>query len=259
MTLRGGLLTWDGTPRDLALLDPRICDCCQTGAAVTDEGVVAVYRGRTEGEIRDILAVRMVDGAWDTPAPIHDDGWEIGACPVNGPRWRPTDGASPRHGSREPGTLPGCGSRSPTMRGPPGPRRCRWTRARPWAGWTSSSWRTGAPWSSGSKPPTTTPRSWPAGCIRRRLDPAEPLALTRQVRASGFPRMAGPGTGSCSPGPSPPPSGAERRRFGRRGLRWGGVDRRPDDPGSTRPPSSGGCPRPPLMFPARRRDPQRAA
>jgi hypothetical protein len=85
MTLRAGLLTWDGEPHDLTEVDGRICDCCQTGAAVTDGGVVAVYRGRTAEEVRDILAVRLENGAWDAPAPVHDDGWVIPACPVNGP------------------------------------------------------------------------------------------------------------------------------------------------------------------------------
>jgi hypothetical protein len=85
MTLRAGHLSFAGVPGEEHLLDDRICDCCQTGAAVTSEGVVAVYRGRSAGEVRDILAVRRVNGAWEAPVPIHDDGWTIPACPVNGP------------------------------------------------------------------------------------------------------------------------------------------------------------------------------
>jgi hypothetical protein len=85
MTLRAGRLDADGTPRDLWELDDRICDCCQTGATVTSEGAVAVYRGRSDGEIRDILAVRLGANGWEAPHTIHDDGWEIPACPVNGP------------------------------------------------------------------------------------------------------------------------------------------------------------------------------
>jgi len=85
MTLRAGLLEWDGTPHDEHLLDPRICECCQTSAALTDEGVVVVYRGRSADEIRDIHAVRRVAGRWEAPAPVHADGWSIAACPVNGP------------------------------------------------------------------------------------------------------------------------------------------------------------------------------
>ncbi|TVP78932.1 MAG: exo-alpha-sialidase [Gemmatimonadales bacterium] len=86
MTLRAGRLAADGTPTDEIVVDPRICECCQTGAARTDEGVVAVYRGRSEDEVRDIGVVRM-DGnrAWSEPAVLHADGWELRACPVNGP------------------------------------------------------------------------------------------------------------------------------------------------------------------------------
>ena len=28
---------------------------------------------------------RLVAGRWTTPAAVHNDGWEIDACPVNGP------------------------------------------------------------------------------------------------------------------------------------------------------------------------------
>lgn len=67
------------------LLDGRACDCCQTDAAMTADGPVVVYRDRTENEIRDIAIVRFVDGAWTGGRPVHDDGWEIAGCPVNGP------------------------------------------------------------------------------------------------------------------------------------------------------------------------------
>jgi hypothetical protein len=29
---------------------------------------------------------RYRDGRWETPRPLHADGWKIAACPVNGPR-----------------------------------------------------------------------------------------------------------------------------------------------------------------------------
>lgn len=67
------------------VLDARICDCCQTSAARTSDGVVLVYRDRSEEEVRDIYIVRRVNGAWTEPAPVHADGWQINACPVNGP------------------------------------------------------------------------------------------------------------------------------------------------------------------------------
>lgn len=73
------------------ILDGRVCDCCQTSAATTSQGVVIVYRDRSPGEIRDIAIVRreeMRPGTarrWTEPALVHEDGWKIAACPVNGP------------------------------------------------------------------------------------------------------------------------------------------------------------------------------
>lgn len=66
-------------------LDDRVCDCCQTSAALTSRGPVVVYRDRTPDEIRDIAIVRRVDGGWTEPRTVHDDRWHIEACPVNGP------------------------------------------------------------------------------------------------------------------------------------------------------------------------------
>ena len=68
-----------------ARLDERICDCCQTSVARTSRGPIIVYRDRSPDEIRDIYTVRLVDGAWTAPAAVHDDGWRIDFCPVNGP------------------------------------------------------------------------------------------------------------------------------------------------------------------------------
>jgi hypothetical protein len=67
------------------LLDDRICECCQTAAVVTARGPVVFYRDRLPGEIRDISVTRMVDGTWTQPQRVHEDGWSINACPVNGP------------------------------------------------------------------------------------------------------------------------------------------------------------------------------
>jgi len=66
-------------------IDTRVCDCCQTDAATTDAGPVLVYRDRSPEEIRDVHVVRWADGSWSEPRPVHEDGWETGACPVNGP------------------------------------------------------------------------------------------------------------------------------------------------------------------------------
>ena len=76
----------DGAPGPERALDDRICDCCQTGMARTSAGPIVVYRDRSPEEVRDVYAVRFVDGAWTAPKPVHADGWTIPACPVNGPQ-----------------------------------------------------------------------------------------------------------------------------------------------------------------------------
>lgn len=85
MTLRHGRFSVDGQLVARELLDPLVCSCCQNAAAVTDEGPVVVYRGRTPDEVRDIMVTRFAGGRWTQPKPLHDDRWTIAACPVNGP------------------------------------------------------------------------------------------------------------------------------------------------------------------------------
>jgi hypothetical protein len=67
-------------------VDDRVCDCCPTAAVMTDEGPVVAYRDRSANETRDISVARLDGKAWSTPRPVHADGWQIAACPVNGPR-----------------------------------------------------------------------------------------------------------------------------------------------------------------------------
>lgn len=86
MTLRFAAVHHDGFISDSHLLDGRVCDCCQTSCAVTGNGtLVAVYRDRSDTEIRDISIVRRVGKAWSEPKPVCVDGWKIDGCPVNGP------------------------------------------------------------------------------------------------------------------------------------------------------------------------------
>ena len=66
-------------------VDARVCECCPTAATVTSEGVIAAFRDRSATEIRDIYTSRLVNGKWSEPAAVHADGWNIAACPVNGP------------------------------------------------------------------------------------------------------------------------------------------------------------------------------
>ena len=66
-------------------VDLRVCECCPTTAAVTSDGPIAAFRDRTDDEIRDIYVSRFENGTWTEPKPVHQDGWKINACPVNGP------------------------------------------------------------------------------------------------------------------------------------------------------------------------------
>jgi hypothetical protein len=86
MTLRGAYLTAKGEKVKEWQLDNKVCDCCQTSAAITDNGPVVVYRDRSDEEIRDIGIVRYVDGEWLMPKLVFNDNWQINGCPVNGPR-----------------------------------------------------------------------------------------------------------------------------------------------------------------------------
>ncbi len=85
MTLRYATMARDGALGNEAVLDTRVCDCCQTSAAMTAEGPVVVYRDRSEGELRDISIARLRNGEWSEPRTVFNDGWEISGCPVNGP------------------------------------------------------------------------------------------------------------------------------------------------------------------------------
>lgn len=85
MTLRYGRFDIFGETVDAAELDASVCDCCMTGVARTADGLLVVYRDRTEDEIRDIYRVVRTEDGWSEPAPVAADGWRIAACPVNGP------------------------------------------------------------------------------------------------------------------------------------------------------------------------------
>src|SRR5687768_6446183 len=85
MTLRYAAIDADGKLSDEAQLDERVCECCQTSAALTSEGAVAAYRDRSDTEIRDIHFLTRQQNNWSGPRPVHSDNWEINGCPVNGP------------------------------------------------------------------------------------------------------------------------------------------------------------------------------
>lgn len=85
MTLRAGLLDPSGAVHQRTLLDDRTCECCPTSAVRTSDAALVAYRDRTEEEIRNIQIVRFDGETWSDPYLLHDDGWQIEGCPVNGP------------------------------------------------------------------------------------------------------------------------------------------------------------------------------
>jgi hypothetical protein len=85
MTLRYGAYNAQWAQASDRGIDTKVCDCCTTTVALTADGPIAAYRNRTDDEIRDIYVTRYENGAWTAGKPVHDDGWQIHACPVNGP------------------------------------------------------------------------------------------------------------------------------------------------------------------------------
>lgn len=86
MALRFATLDAEGKLSGDRIVDPRVCECCQTGMTRTADGLVAVYRDRSEKEVRDTGIVRQSGEKWTVPSILHQDNWTIPGCPVNGPQ-----------------------------------------------------------------------------------------------------------------------------------------------------------------------------
>ena len=86
MTIRFAEITDTGDIINETELDSSVCDCCQTSMTYTNKGPLVVYRDRTKEEVRDIYVTRNIDKIWENPIPVHNDGWVIYGCPVNGPK-----------------------------------------------------------------------------------------------------------------------------------------------------------------------------
>ncbi|MEZ9872948.1 hypothetical protein [Vibrio sp. 10N.261.51.C6] len=84
MTLRAAMFK-GGKINQEWLVDERVCDCCTTAAATTEEGIIVAYRDRSDDEIRDIRVQRLVGGKWLHSESVPKDSWSIAGCPVNGP------------------------------------------------------------------------------------------------------------------------------------------------------------------------------
>ena len=86
MTLRSAWLDAAGEVSGERVVDEQVCDCCATDlASVPGGGVTLAYRDRSPEEVRDISLARLRGDAWSAGGAVHDDGWVIAGCPVNGP------------------------------------------------------------------------------------------------------------------------------------------------------------------------------
>lgn len=75
----------DGRVEPDRVIDGDVCTCCQTAAAVTADGPVVAYRGRTQAEVRDNFIVKRTALGWSERQPLGAEGWTIAGCPTNGP------------------------------------------------------------------------------------------------------------------------------------------------------------------------------
>ena len=75
----------DGKPGSDAVIDHMACGCCPPALARTERGLIVVYRHRDSIETRDIFIARYQNSSWTKPVPVHNDGWILKGCPLNGP------------------------------------------------------------------------------------------------------------------------------------------------------------------------------
>ena len=85
MALNYTTISADGKVGKETVLDSRVCECCQTSIAATPDGIIAVYRDRSDKEIRDISVARYSKDGWSKPESLSKDNWMIHGCPINGP------------------------------------------------------------------------------------------------------------------------------------------------------------------------------
>lgn len=84
--LMAGMIAPDGHYSGEKMLDDNVCTCCPTASVSLGNQMLIGYRDRTQNEIRDMNTVRLSEKLdMDGPYPVHHDGWNINACPTNGP------------------------------------------------------------------------------------------------------------------------------------------------------------------------------
>ena len=88
MQLRLAHVDYEGKPQAERVLDERVCECCPTAlSTLPGGGAVLVYRDRSLDETRNFSYVFCTDpelDRWSSPRAIHEDGWVVDGCPVNG-------------------------------------------------------------------------------------------------------------------------------------------------------------------------------
>ena len=82
--LMSAVIASSGAVSDEQTVDNDVCTCCPTSLVTTSTGFLAAYRNHTSDEIRDIYTVREDGGKWQAGKSLHNDGWHINGCPVNG-------------------------------------------------------------------------------------------------------------------------------------------------------------------------------
>lgn len=77
----------DGRLGPEVVIDDQVCSCCQTDLERLADGThIVVYRDCSDDNVRDIAWSHRTSEGWSEPEILHDDGWVIPGCPVNGPR-----------------------------------------------------------------------------------------------------------------------------------------------------------------------------
>ena len=86
MSLRSRILVRNGSLGPEVVVDGRTCDCCPTALAATPgKGALAIWRDRSDTEVRDMASARFTAGVWTPPKVVAQDDWVMPGCPVNGP------------------------------------------------------------------------------------------------------------------------------------------------------------------------------
>lgn len=87
-TVRSAHVSFEREISNRSILDDNACTCCQTSMLnIGDDTFIAMYRNRTDEEVRDIATVTYTNsGIQNKPQIVYADGWHIAGCPVNGPR-----------------------------------------------------------------------------------------------------------------------------------------------------------------------------